>query len=120
VSYFLLPHARRVASPPWVLDRRRLRHLRRRVTCARRAVTALACTVRPESGDRSGVGRAAPSRAAQAEASPASAGHALRTRAAHAVHVGQAASVSVGHTCTVHLGRAWFRPSGSRFKFSIF
>jgi hypothetical protein len=54
VSYRLHPHARWVASPPWVLERR---------------------DARPESGDRSGVhSRAAPSRAAQAEAGPASRG----------------------------------------------
>jgi hypothetical protein len=55
------------APPPPLWRRRRSRHD--------------AC---PESGDRSGVRRAAPSRAAQAEAGPTSAGRALRTRTAPA------------------------------------
>jgi hypothetical protein len=87
---------------------------------------------RPSHDTRSGAVTApmcvTPSRAAQAEAGPASAGRALCPRAAphvavgraRTVHVGQADAVSVGHARTVHLGRAWFRPSGSRFKFSIF
>jgi hypothetical protein len=39
VSYRLHPHARRVASPPWVLERRRLLHLRRCSAAAGRAAT---------------------------------------------------------------------------------
>jgi hypothetical protein len=49
VSYHLHPHARRVASLPWVLEHRRLLHLcrcsataGRAVTHARNAVTAQA------------------------------------------------------------------------------
>jgi hypothetical protein len=62
VSYRLHPHARWLASPPWVLEQRLLLHLRR---------------------DRSSVrSRVAPSWAAQAEAGPTSRGlRALCTRA---------------------------------------
>jgi hypothetical protein len=56
------------------------------------------------SGDRSGVRRSAPSRAALAEASPASAGR------AHAVRVGRA-DAAAWATRTVCLGRARIRPS---------
>jgi hypothetical protein len=73
VSYLLLPHARRVASPLWVLDRRRLRRLHR---CGIAAAPRCA----PGSDDRSGVRRAVAGRA----------GHALRTRAAPRVVVGRA------------------------------
>jgi hypothetical protein len=54
VIYRLHPHARRVTSPPWVLECRLLLHLRRcstaagrAATHARRAVTALACARAP-------------------------------------------------------------------------
>jgi hypothetical protein len=76
VSYLPLPHARWVASPTWVLDRRPpfapppplwRRRQPRRDACPG-AVTTPAC--------------AAPLRATQAYAGPASAGRALRTRAA--------------------------------------
>jgi hypothetical protein len=66
VSYFSLPHVRRVASPSWVLDRRC------GVTAGRAAT------------------RAAPLRAALAEAGPPSTGRALRTRVATRVAVGRA------------------------------
>jgi hypothetical protein len=121
VSYFLLPHARRVASPPWVLDRRRLRHLHRcgvtaghTATCARRAVIAPTC--------------AAPSRATQAEADPASAaarcthgprqrrGRGPRTRYAR----GPSRCRERGPRATVQLGQARIRPSDTRFSFSNF
>jgi hypothetical protein len=39
VSYRLHPRARRVASPPWVLECRRLLHLRRYSAAAGRAAT---------------------------------------------------------------------------------
>jgi hypothetical protein len=39
MSYFFLPHVRRIASPLWVLDRCRLRCLRRYGIAAGRAVT---------------------------------------------------------------------------------
>jgi hypothetical protein len=65
VSYLPLPHARRVASPPWVLDRRHLRHLcrygvtaGRATTHARRAVTAPTCAaLRRTVAGRTGRGR---------------------------------------------------------------
>jgi hypothetical protein len=119
VSYHFHPHTRRVASPPWVLERRRLLHLRRcsiaggrAATRAWRVVTAPACA--------HVLRRAAPSRAAQAEAGPPSHGpralcagpgqrygrgpRALCTRAepalwpwaARAVHMGRAGAVGVG------------------------
>jgi hypothetical protein len=67
VSYFSLPHVRRVTSPSWVVDRRHLRCLCRRSRHDARPglVTAPAC--------------AAPSRAALAEAG-------LTSRAAHTDH----------------------------------
>jgi hypothetical protein len=64
VSYLLLPHARWVASPLWVLDRRRLHRLRRCGVTADRAatrvgaVTALACAaLRRAVAGRTGRGR---------------------------------------------------------------
>jgi hypothetical protein len=76
VTYRLHPHARWVASPPWVLKRCRLLHLHHcsataghAAKRARRAVTAPTCVQ-------------APRRAAQAKSSPASRGpHALCTGA---------------------------------------
>jgi hypothetical protein len=86
VSYLLLPHGRRVVSPPFASPPP-LWHRRR-----------------PESGDRSGC--AAPSRATQAEAGPASAGRALRTRAAPRVAVGRARAVHVGRADAADVGQA--------------
>jgi hypothetical protein len=54
VSYLLLPHARRVALPSWVLDRRCLRRLQRCGVAAGRTAT------RARERDRSDVRRAAP------------------------------------------------------------
>jgi hypothetical protein len=62
---YLLPHARRVAAPSWVLDRRHLRHLHRcgvaaghAATRAWRAVTAPACAaLRHAVAGRTGRGR---------------------------------------------------------------
>jgi hypothetical protein len=116
MSYLPLPHARRVASPSWVLDRRRLHRLHRCSIATDHAATRARERWMLLRAPRC----AAPSWAAQAEASPASAGRSLRTWAARAMRVGRAGTVSVGHACTVHLGRALFRPSGSQFKFSIF
>jgi hypothetical protein len=111
VSYLLLPHARRVASPLWVLDRRRLRRLHRCGVATGRAVT--------RAQERWSLRRApccvAPSRA---EASPASAGRALRTRAvtrvavgrARAVHMGQADAMSVGHAPQCNWAQREFSP----------
>jgi hypothetical protein len=76
VSYRLHPHARRVASPSWVLELRRLLHLR----CYSAAA-----------------GRAVPSWAAQAEVGPTSRGpHALCTRAEPALWAWAACTVQLG------------------------
>jgi hypothetical protein len=81
---------------------------------------------RPESGDRSDVchavagrtgrgrpGKRRPRAAPMGCASAVNAGRARCVRGPSRCH-------ERGPACTVHLGRAWFRPSGSRFKFSIF
>jgi hypothetical protein len=65
VSYHLHPHARRVTSPSWVLERRLLLRLRRcsaAAGCATmrawRAVTALACAVNTGRASALGMGHA--------------------------------------------------------------
>jgi hypothetical protein len=76
---------------------------------------------RMKSGDRSGVRRAAPYRRLPHGPRPA-----RQARAARCAHGPRALCTwaelmpRAWAKCTVHLGRAWFRPSGSRFKFSIF
>jgi hypothetical protein len=77
VSYRLHPHAQRVASLPWVLERRLLLHLRHGSAIA-------GCDARPETGDRSGV-RSRPRRAI---ASRAGRGRPGKLWAACAVHTG--------------------------------
>jgi hypothetical protein len=106
VSYRIHPHARRVASSPWVLERRRLLHLRhcsaatgRTVTRARRAVTAPVCARVPR---RRGPHRPGPARQAAGRARCA---YGLSRRCGH------------GPRATVQLGQARFRPSGSRISF---
>jgi hypothetical protein len=103
VSYRLHPHARRVTSPLWVLERRLLLRLRRcsatadrAVTRARRAVTAPTCACAPH---RAVVGRTSRGRPGKPQAMRAvhRAKPALWPWATHAVHMGQASTVSVGH-----------------------
>jgi hypothetical protein len=96
VSYHLYPHARRVASPSWVLERFPLLHLRHGSSAAghaamraRRAVTAPVC--------------------AHAQCH-AVAGH------VHYAH-GPSRRCGRGPRATVQLGRAWIRRSGSQISF---
>jgi hypothetical protein len=77
VSYRLHPHARRVASLSWVLERRLLLHLHHCSAAAGR-------DARPESGDRSGVC----SRPCHAIAGRASRGRPGKSWAACAMHTG--------------------------------
>jgi hypothetical protein len=107
VSYHLHPRAQWVASPPWVLERRRFLHLRhcsatagRAVTRARRAVTAPACA---RALRRVVAGRASRGRPSKPWATRC--GHRPSRRCGH------------GPRATVQLGRAPFRPSGSRISF---
>jgi hypothetical protein len=100
VSYRLHPHAQRVASPPWVLERCRLLHLQR-------------CDARPESSDRSGVRSRATLRRRRPRR-PRPARKAVgRVRYAHR----PSRRYERGPRATVQLGRARFRPSGSRICF---
>jgi hypothetical protein len=106
VSYRLHPHARRVGSPPWVLERRLLLHLHH---CSA-AVGRDTCS---ESGDRSGVhSRAAPRHRGPCRPRPAQQA-VRRVRCAH----GPSRRCGRGPCATVQLGRARFRPSGSRISF---
>jgi hypothetical protein len=100
VSYLLLPHARRVASLLWVLDRRRLRRLRRCGVAAGHAAT--------HARERW------PLRRAPWAVRPRGCGP--RTRCARQPRRRR----EHGPRATVQLGRARIRPSDTRFSFSNF
>jgi hypothetical protein len=106
VSYRLHPHARRVASPLWVLKRHLLLHLLycsatagHTPTRARRAVTAPVCA---RALRRCGPRRSRPARQAVG-----------RARCAH----GPSRCYGRGPRATVQLVRTRFRPSDSRISF---
>jgi hypothetical protein len=96
VSYRPPPHARRVASPPWMLERRLLLHLHycsaaagRAVTHARRAVTAPLCARAPCRAGRGWPGK---------------------PWATHAVHMGRAGAVGMGHAPLCNWAERAFGP----------
>jgi hypothetical protein len=111
VSCRLHPLARRVASPPWVLERLPLLHLLhgsatagRATMRARRVVTAPVCACTQRRAVAGRVSRGWPGKAV---------GH-MGCANGLSRHCGR------GPCVTVQLGRARIRPSGSRIKFSIF
>jgi hypothetical protein len=121
VSYLLLPHARRVASPSWVLDHRRLCRLHYCGVAAGRdacpgAVTAPACTaLRRAAVGPTGRGWPSKRRLRAAHMGHAPRGRGPRTRCAR----GPSRRREREPSATVHLGRAWFRPSDTEIDFSI-
>jgi hypothetical protein len=84
VSYRLHPHVRRVASPPWVLERLLLLHLRHGSTAAGRATTCARSVVTARAQRHIVVVRAGRGRPG-------------KPWAMCAVHTGQASAVDMGH-----------------------
>jgi hypothetical protein len=108
VSYRIHPHARRVASSPWVLKCRRLLHLRhcsaatgRTVMRARRAVTAPVCARAPR----------------RAVAGRAGWGRPDKPRAARALHTGRAGAVGTGHVRLCNWAKHGFGPAAVELVF---
>jgi hypothetical protein len=96
VSYRLHPHARRVTSLPWMLERRLLLRLRRcsatagrAATCTRRAMIAPACAHAPRRACR---------------------GRPSKSWATRAVHMGQAGAMGVGHAPLCNWAERGFSP----------
>jgi hypothetical protein len=101
MSYRLHPHARRVASPPWVLERLPLLHLHhsraaagRAATLARRAVTAPVCARAPRRAVAGRAGRGQPG----------------KLWAACVVHTGRTGAVDVGHVLLCNWAERGFGP----------
>jgi hypothetical protein len=101
VSYRLHPHARRVASPSWVLERLPLVHLRHGSTAAGRAamrawraVTAPVCARAPRRAVASRAGRVRPG----------------KPWATCAVYMGRASAVDVGHALLCNWAERGFDP----------
>jgi hypothetical protein len=111
VSCRLHPLARRVASPPWMLERLTLFHLRhgsaaasRAMKHARRVVTAPVCARAQHHAVAGRAGRGRPGKAVG------------RVRCANGPH----RHCGRGPCVTMQLGCARIRPSDSRINFSIF